>query len=165
MSSGYIIPQPIGLFDDASGLWKHWVPYVAQNSDGTWLAVRLGAPYSDGASIPTRVLQALVGPRYGSTSFPPAFFHDMGYVAEIASRKVLDMWFYWHLRQRNSRILSATYWAVVDRLGETAWKRHTPESVAEARKYIRLFATEGEATRWANGDEVCEMEGGGLWLV
>ena len=169
-----MIPDPIGRFDYESGEWEPRLPYVAENEDGLWLAVRVGGPRSDGASVPTRVLQALVGPRYGSKSFAQAFNHDMGYAAEIAKREQIDLWFYYHLRQRNNRVISSIYYGAVAAFGGTAWKRHTRESVAHARKYIRLFETEADAWRFASMDdaeaaiwlaEQEQMEGGALWLV
>jgi hypothetical protein len=134
-------PQPIGRFDDETGLWVNTEFYRYDYGDGRILESLCGF-YSDGSSIP-RPLWPIIGPRYSAKNFPQAWPHDLGYAAEIMPRKELDDIFYWHSRWRQNYVLASCCWWAVDRFGGIVWNRHTPESIAAARRLVRLVDRAG----------------------
>jgi hypothetical protein len=99
---------------------------------------------TDGASIP-RCLWFIFGSPYDPDIFPSAIGHDAMYRGEIVPRKDADAAFLRMMeasgvRKRKRRLV----WIGVRRFGWITWLRHTPESVAEARRHIQLaFANDG----------------------
>jgi len=130
--------QPIGHFDEATGLWRLDRQWICRLATGNMILVVEPGMLSDGASIP-RWIQPLVGPRYGAKTFASAFAHDCLYAAELVSRKQADDEFHRLLRMFGAyRATAATYYRAVRLFGGVVWKKHTKASIAEARRYCRL---------------------------
>ena len=94
---------------------------------------------TDGASIP-RLLWPIFGSPYDPDSIADASAHDALYRGEIVPRKVADDTFRDMMEKRGA--ISAwkrrRIWFGVRRFGWITYLRHTPESVAEARRHIQL---------------------------
>ena len=93
---------------------------------------------TDGASIP-RFLWFIFGSPYDPDIFPSAIGHDAMYRGRIVPRRVADAAFRDMMAEngvpeRKRRAILRG----VRLFGWITWLRHTPESVAEARKYITL---------------------------
>jgi hypothetical protein len=129
--------QPIGKFDDASGEWVLCESWLCRLSGGRTLYIRAGF-VSDGASVP-RFLWPVVGPRYAPATFAAALAHDAMYAAEIVSRADADNEFHRLLIMRGvGRHKACAYWLAVRLAGWAVWARHTPESVADARRFVSI---------------------------
>lgn len=65
----------------------------------------------------------------------------MGYAAEILSREQMDNEFrLWLIQCGTTRPMSRVYWSGVRAGGWRVWKyEHTPDTVAMARKKVRLL--------------------------
>lgn len=93
---------------------------------------------TDGASIP-RLLWRVFGSPYDPDIFAAAIGHDALYRGEIVPRRDADAAFLYMMakhgvRKRRRRLI----WLGVRLFGWITWLSHTPESVAEARRYISL---------------------------
>lgn len=114
---------------------------------GGWDVVAHVAPgfRTDGASIP-RLLWRVLGSPYDPDVIAAAIAHDALYRGEIVPRKDADAAFLalmeaCGIAERKRRwLLRGVRW-----FGWITWARHTPESVAEARRHISLaFAGGGK---------------------
>lgn len=96
---------------------------------------------TDGASVP-RALWRLVGPPWAARYAPAAVVHDVLYASELVPRKVADCLFREAMGQ-----LGVSWWrrSVMYRAvrmgGAAVWRKHTPESVALARRFISTSAS------------------------
>ena len=105
---------------------------------------------TDGASIP-RLLWRVLGSPYDPDVIAAAIAHDALYRGEIVPRKDADAAFLalmaCGVAERKRRwLLRGVRW-----FGWITWARHTPESVAEARRHIQLaFADDGRRTTTRN---------------
>jgi hypothetical protein len=102
---------------------------------------------SDGASIP-RFFWRLLGSPYDPDIIVEAIAHDALYRGEIVPRKDADAAFLrlmeeYGVRKRRRRAI----WIGVRLFGWLTWLRHTPESVAEARRHIQLAFVGGRQAR------------------
>ena len=93
---------------------------------------------TDGASIP-RLLWRVFGSPYDPDIFPAAIAHDALYRGEIVPRKDADAAFLAMMEEsgvppRKRRLV----WRGVRWFGWLTWLRHTPASVAEARRHIEM---------------------------
>lgn len=98
---------------------------------------------TDGASIP-RLLWRVFGSPYDPDIFAAAIAHDALYCGEILPRKDADVAFLKMMARsgvpakKRRLIYRGVRW-----FGWITWLSHTPASVAEARRYIRMdFATQ-----------------------
>ncbi len=149
--------EPTGRFDRATGLWLLTERWYMPLGDGWHLECDPGI-LSDGASIP-RPLQPFVGPRYCPHTFAPAFGHDVLYWSQWRTRRQADSIFYDHLREYGvSRAKAGAYWSAVRAAGWWPWRRHTSESITEARSLCRpvqmptLVSVEGWADEYQPGN-------------
>ena len=107
---------------------------------GGWEAVVRVRPgfRTDGASIP-RLLWRVFGSPYDPDIIAAAIGHDALYRGRILPRRDADAAF---LRMMEAggvgKLKRRLVWAGVRLFGWAAWLRHTPESVAEARRHIQL---------------------------
>jgi hypothetical protein len=130
--------QPIGHFDEATGLWRLDRQWICRLATGNMILVVEPGMLSDGASIPFWI-QPLVGPRYGAKTFASAFAHDCLYAAELVSRKQADDEFHRLLREFGAyRVTATAYYRAVRVFGGIVYRRHTLASVSEARRFCRL---------------------------
>ncbi len=103
---------------------------------------------SDGASIP-RILWPIFGSPYDPDIIGEAIAHDALYRGEIVPRKDADDAFRKMMRERG-RIRAwkrRRIWLGVRLFGWLTYLRHTPESVAEARRHIQLAFVGGRQAR------------------
>jgi hypothetical protein len=135
-------PQPIGRFSSTRrNRWDATMGGAAQLTPGLRL-VWMPEAWSDGASIPF-LLQTGFSPRFESATFAQAWIHDLLYGGRFVTRAMADYIFYRQLLAGGVHPVKAKayYWAVFG-WGWTAWLRHTPESVSEARRFVRLELAE-----------------------
>lgn len=132
--------QPIGSFDPDSGLW---VLVADWECDGPAGLLHLGHGFpSDGASIP-RFLWSFVGPRYSEDSMIGALYHDATYAAELCDRALADESLRALLIESGCSALKARlYWLAVRVFGGLCWRRHTADTIAEARRFATLTREE-----------------------
>jgi hypothetical protein len=100
---------------------------------------------SDGNSKP-RAAWTAVGDPYSGPDLLPGLFHDAVYEAELLPRATCD-WLYLDFMEDMGVSLSrrnVNYSGV--RVGGWvfAWRKHTPETVAEARRQVRLVLLHDE---------------------
>ena len=130
-------PQPVGRFDDKTGLWRLTELWEAMVAPGLKMVVIPGAE-SDGASIPWFV-QSAFSPRYERKTFPAAFGHDLLYLSELFPRHYCDQWFRWQLLARGvSPVKADLYFAAVVSCGWRPWSRHTPAQIERGRELVIL---------------------------
>ena len=103
---------------------------------------------TDGASIP-RWLWIVFGSPYDPDIMAEAIAHDAMYRGRIVPRKEADNAFRDMMKKRG--VIRAwkrrRIWLGVRLFGWLTWLRHTPESVAEARRHIELeFGSQGDST-------------------
>ena len=102
---------------------------------------------TDGASIP-RLLWFIFGSPYDPDIIAAAIGHDAMYRGRIVPRAVADRAFRIMMKANGIRAWKRRrIWLGVRLFGWIAWLRHTPESVAEARRYIELSFSEGNFNR------------------
>lgn len=93
---------------------------------------------SDGASIP-RMLWPVFGSPYDPDIITDAIAHDALYRGEIVPRKDADDTFRDLMAKSGiGKWKRRRFWIGVRLFGWITWLRHTPESVAEARRHISL---------------------------
>ena len=113
---------------------------------GVWKVVVHVMPgfRTDGASIP-RLLWFVFGSPYDPEIMAAAIAHDALYRGEIVPRKDADSIFREMMEKCGiKRWKRRRIWLGVRLFGWITWLRHTPESVAEARRHIELaFAGSG----------------------
>lgn len=108
---------------------------------------------TDGASIP-RILWRVFGSPYDPDIFPAAIGHDALYRGEIVPRKDADLAFLKMMEEsgvpeRKRRLI----YRGVRWFGWITWLSHTPESIAETRRYITLdFASHGAGREHENNE-------------
>jgi hypothetical protein len=137
------VEQPVGRFQDLtdvqpgqSRLWWPTEPWQV------WLDERRlfqMLPYfpSDGASVP-RLLWPLCSPIQCDT-FPAVLFHDGGYGAELQRQHANDLDMRRLMLRNATRRLKADFmFGAVWTCGWTAYRRHTPETIAAARQFCRI---------------------------
>lgn len=103
---------------------------------------------TDGASIP-RWLWPVFGSPYDPDIMAAAIGHDAMYRGEIVPRADADAAFRRMMKANGVvRWKRRRIWLGVRLFGWiTTWRKHTPESVAEARRHIQLaFAEDGRRT-------------------
>lgn len=127
--------RPLGGADYALAQDFHFPAKV----EGWRVVVRVARGFrSDGASIP-RLLWRALGSPYDPDVFAAAIAHDAMYRGEVVPRRDADAAFLALLAasgvRRRRRLL---LWLGVRLFGWLVWRRHTPGSVAEARKRISL---------------------------
>jgi hypothetical protein len=94
---------------------------------------------SDGASVP-RLFWSLCSP-YQPDTFPAVLFHDGGYAGELQIQHANDLDMRRLMLRNNTRRIKADFmFAAVWTCGWAMYRRHTPESIAEARKFCRIVA-------------------------
>ena len=130
------IPEPIvRRIPQAHELWEVVSTYHYVLHTGEILTIRKGFRF-DGASVPRLFWTLVVAP---AEIIGSALIHDACYDAEIVSRKAADQLL------RETMFLEGcsdyqqimVYWAV--RLfGWIYWRRHTPDSIAAARDFVKL---------------------------
>lgn len=131
-----MIDQPIGRFDAKTGRFEVMANWSCQLSIGL-LEVDAGFK-SDGASIP-KPLQSFVSPRYEARTFPAALAHDALYAGELVDRHIADREFYRLLKRMGVNEVKARIYYTASRVyGRVAYRKHTPESVENARKLCRI---------------------------
>jgi hypothetical protein len=138
MSNEITLPlQPRGEFNAITGTWTLTEQWWCHLSRGRLLVVEPGFQ-SDGMSVP-RFLWPLVGP-YEPKSFPAAFCHDALYCSELVKREVADDEFRRILLGYGMKpwVADGCYKAV-RWLGWIVWRKHTPESIAAARRFCRII--------------------------
>lgn len=141
--------QPVGCFNDATGLWVLDEPWICTTRAGV-LSLRPGFE-SDGASIP-RLLWPFVGPRYAQSTMPAALCHDALYAAELCARPLADLTFFDLLRERGlTRAKAGVMTGAVRICGGVVWTRHTKDTIREARRFASLHALYASADEWARG--------------
>jgi len=106
----------------------------------------IGSGYlTDGNSKP-RAAWTLVGDPYSGADLLPSFFHDAAYEAEIFPRATCDRLYLdfmqdfgvsWSRRNANYSGVRVGGWY-------KAWRHHTPESIADARRHVRLIPLDAE---------------------
>ena len=111
-----------------------------RDSTGSWdLVVHVKPGFrTDGASIP-RWLWRVFGSPYDPDIFPAAIAHDALYRGEVVERKDADAAFLRMMEEsgvpeKKRRLV----WRGVRWFGWITWLGHTDESIAEARRYIKL---------------------------
>ena len=97
---------------------------------------------TDGASIP-RFFWRVLGSPYDPDVMAASIGHDAMYRGRIVPRRAADAAFRTMMAasgapKRKRRLI----WIGVRLFGWITWLRHTPESVAEARRYIELSFTD-----------------------
>ena len=102
---------------------------------------------TDGASIP-RLLWRVFGSPYDPDIFACAIGHDAMYRGELVPRREADAAFLRMMAEsgvpgRKRRLI----WFGVRLFGWITWRRHTPESVSEARGLMELSFASHEGTR------------------
>lgn len=106
---------------------------------------------TDGASIP-RLLWRVFGSPYDPDIFPAAIGHDALYRGEIVPRKDADLAFLEMMEasgvpeKKRRLVYRGVRW-----FGWITWLSHTTESVAEARRYVKMdFASHGAGREHEN---------------
>jgi len=133
------VPDPVALSISITGakdavLLADYVRIV----NGYKITVLKGFKF-DGASIP----DGLAGP-LGLTRFSPsviagALLHDALYASEWVPQAVADSILYACCLQDGTEPHKAkAIWQAVHDCGEVVWSRHTPESVAKARSFVKV---------------------------
>ena len=108
---------------------------------------------SDGASVP-RFLWRVLGSPYDPDIVAQSIAHDALYRGEIVPRKdadaaYRDLMAEGGVGKRRRRV----FWIGVRLFGWLTYLRHTPESVAEARRHIELAFAGSRRTRINNNDK------------
>lgn len=132
------IADPEGVFDRISGQWKAARAWLCPLSDGRRALLIHPGALSDGISSP-RIIWPLIGP-YEPSTFAPGLLHDSLYRAELVDRKTADDEFRRMLLLYGmGKTKALLCWVAVRIGGRFVWANHTPESVAEARRYAELI--------------------------
>ncbi len=104
--------------------------------DGMQVLIRRGFE-SDGATIPRICWR--IGHPFEPLVFPGAVTHDALYSAELVDRALADAAFAALLRVNGVHPAKVwTYLRAVGNLGWWVWRKHTPKSVAAARKLVSV---------------------------
>lgn len=133
-----VLPRPVSIpTEDGEGI-ELYIDYAAEVLPGFRLEVMSGFRYE--ASIP-RLMWSTTGhpltPRYQAA----VLIHDAVYQAELLPRADGDGLLYRCLRLDGVNLYQSNkIWLGVRSGGWYVWSQHTPESIAEARKYCRLIA-------------------------
>jgi len=107
---------------------------------GEWdVVVHVRAGFrTDGASVP-RFLWRVLGSPYDPDIVAQSIGHDALYRGEIVPRKDADAAYLAMMEATGvNRRKRRLFWIGVRLFGWITWLGHTPESVAEARKYITI---------------------------
>ena len=113
-------------------------PYHTNILPGHILEIAAGFRF-DGASIP-RVFWLTTGTPMDPHYQASGLVHDALYAAELLPRQVTDDIFYFCLRRDGVGWYTARkMWLGVRIGGGFVWSRHTPDSIAHARAYVRLI--------------------------
>lgn len=111
--------------------------YVVTLENDAMLTVRAGFSF-DGASIP-RVFWRLIGHPFEMPLLIGATAHDALYSGELLPRADCDRIFRELMRRAGiGRIKRNAVWLAVRAAGWAVWRRHTADSVAEARRLVTL---------------------------
>lgn len=137
------VPQPVGRFQHKdevqpgqSRLWWPTEPWQVWLDERRLFQMLPRFP-SDGASVP-RLFWPLCSPIQCDT-FPPVLFHDGGYAAELQKQHANDIDMRrLMLRNATRRIKADVMMGAVWTCGWAVYRKHTPESIAEARQYCRI---------------------------
>jgi len=93
---------------------------------------------TDGASIP-RLLWRVFGSPYDPDIFPAAIAHDALYRGEIVQREDADQAFLDMMEESGVPLKKRRLiYRGVRLFGWITWKRHTPQSICEARQFISM---------------------------
>jgi hypothetical protein len=107
------------------------------------LVIKAGFP-TDLASIPKALWN--IYPPFDPEYRAAAILHDGVYASELLPRNEADWLLLTAMQaQGNSWWTRNVFWCSVRTFGGGVWKGHTPESVAEARKYVFIIPAEGAA--------------------
>lgn len=106
--------------------------------------VVLPGAVSDGASIPSFLWSVPGMAAFQGDTFAASFVHDMLYSAELVKRDVADRLFREILRNSGVGVVRANLmYGAARAFGGVVWSRHTPESIAEARKFVCWYPLGG----------------------
>jgi len=134
---------PEGVFDDVGKTWLLKQDWQCEMSDGRVLCVKAGMT-SDGASIPSWLwsfpfIGPYIGAPYKPSTFASAFFHDCCYASEITPRQFADFEFNRLLIMHGAGATRARlYWLAVRGCGWAVWRKHSPDSIAQARRFVSI---------------------------
>jgi hypothetical protein len=128
-------------------LWEVSEPWVSPAFDGYRLAFRAGF-LTDGASIP-RPFWVTIGHPFHWPTLGPALCHDALYAAEYVTRAHADWLFVGWLESVGTTWAKRNrMWLAVRAGGWVPWGRHTPESIAAARRCVRLIQADASEVIW-----------------
>ncbi len=131
----YDIPEPV--VRRRPGPHESWdliEDYSDQLPWGATLHIKAGFNF-DGLSV-KRAVYRILHPMEGPGA---ALQHDACYAAEIMPRKLADSLLYRNLRREGCTIWqSICAYVAVRLLGGIVWRQHSPDSVAQARKYVSI---------------------------
>lgn len=132
--------QPVIRFVDRDEI-ELVLPWEIETRIGK-LRVLSGAR-SDGASVPD-VIDGLEGfHRLEGDTLPAAFAHDMLYAAELCDRETADQILHDLLIASGISALRAAIYRDAVRIGGGyVWTKHTPESIAAARRMAAILPKE-----------------------
>jgi hypothetical protein len=136
-----MIPQPvITPIPDSGGQAMLCVDFfIKLPLCGRGLLVAKGFQ-TDGASIPEPVWSIIDCTPFDPDTLAAAIVHDALYASEILPREDADKEFE-ELLKRNSRKGSGLHWIFFEAVrigGSHVWANHTPQSVADARRFVSL---------------------------
>jgi hypothetical protein len=93
---------------------------------------------TDGASVP-RIFLSLAGAPFDPRYLLAAVIHDAAYASQALPRSVCDQLFLDMMCAEDvTWIIRNVFWAAVRAGGWYVWSKHTPQSIAAARKLVSL---------------------------
>ena len=106
-----------------------------------WILILAGFR-SDGASIP-RVLWTPIGDPFDPDYEADAWVHDGAYAAELLDKHTCDKELFHMMRftSAEGHEKAREFFIAVDEFGGSVWREHTPQSIADARKFCSLHDT------------------------
>ena len=124
---------------DESENWKVLCHWVSQLVTGKAVFVKRDF-VTDGMSDP-RSVWAFIGSPLDKTMLKHALAHDGLYAAELMTREECDKWFLNSMLLGDiGKVKAYAIYSAVRIGGGFVWKAHTPESIAEARRSVRLLS-------------------------
>lgn len=148
------------MLDDVDNPNKYWMVHEEWKSppiNGYQACVR--APikladgrtlgfFTDGISVPQLAWTLAKMHPFSMPELCGALSHDILYSAELLDRKICDEWLRKFEKMAGvSKLRSDTMYSLVNTFGGFVWKKHTAQSVEEARTMCQLIP-EGTAPVW-----------------